>query len=344
MRTIDLRSDTVTQPTDEMRRAMADAEVGDDVFGEDPTVRALEEECAELLGHEAGLFLASGTMANQVAINVLTRPGEEVLLEGSGHSHDWELSGMAVISGVQPRALVGDCGVLVASEVAAALADRPPMRSRVGLVLLENTHNMAGGRVWPRAATVEIQAICRDRGVALHLDGARLFNAAVASGVPVAELAAGFDTVMTCVSKGLSAPVGSVLVGNAETIAEARSSRRLLGGAMRQVGVIAAAGRVAISTMVERLADDHANARRLAEGLIETDGMELAYGHVDTNIVVIDVSGTGRAAGEIVAALGERGVACLPIGPTVIRLVTHRGVDAADIDTALQVAQGVFAA
>jgi len=343
MKTVDLRSDTVTQPTDEMRRAMADAEVGDDVFGEDPTVRALEEECAELLGHQAGLFLASGTMANQVAINILTRPGEEVLLEGSGHSYDWELSGMAVISGVQPRALVGDRGVLVASEVADALAERPPMRSRVALVLLENTHNMAGGRIWPRAATDEIQAICRDRGVALHLDGARLFNAAVASGVPVAELAAGFDTVMTCVSKGLSAPVGSVLVGSTELMDEARRSRRLMGGAMRQVGVIAAAGRVAIHSMVERLADDHANARRLAEGLVEIDGMELAFGHVDTNIVVIDVAGTGRSAAEIVKTLGERDVACLPIGPAVIRMVTHRGVDVDDIDRALQAAREVLA-
>ena len=342
MKTVDLRSDTVTQPTDEMRRAMAEAEVGDDLFGEDPTVRTLEEECAALLGHEAALFFPSGIMANQVAIHVLTRPGEEVLLEASGHSHDWELGGMAVISGVQPRALAGDRGVLLPAEVEGALEERPSIRSRVGLVLLENTHNMAGGRVWPRAATDEIQAICRGRGVAMHLDGARLFNAAVATGVPVAELAAGFDTVMTCVSKGLCAPIGSVLAGNAELMDEARRARRLMGGSMRQVGVVAAAGIVAIRTMVERLAEDHANARRLADGLIEFDGIELAFGHVDTNIVVIDVSGTGRAAAEIIEALDQRGVACLQTGPSLIRLVTHRDVDAGDIDLALQAARAVF--
>lgn len=340
---VDLRSDTVTGPTDEMRSAMATARVGDDVYGEDPTVRALEEDCAELLGHQAGLFVPSGTMGNQIAIHLLTRPGDEVLIEGSGHSYDWELSGMAVISGVQPRVLVGDCGIFDAGDVAQAVAERPVMRSRVSLLIAENTHNMAGGKVWPRAATLEIQRICRDRGVSLHLDGARLFNAAVASGTPAAELAAGFDTVMISLSKGLSAPLGSVLVGAADVIAEARRVRKLLGGGMRQAGVVAAAGCVALETMIERLAEDHANARRLADGLTEIDGVELAYGHVDTNIVAIDVAGCRLQADRFVQELDARGVRCLQMGATVVRLITHRGVDADDVDRAVEAARQAVA-
>jgi len=338
---VDLRSDTVTQPTDEMRRAMAAASVGDDVYGEDPTVRALEEECAELLGHQAGLFVPTGTMGNQVAIHLLTRPGDEVLIEGSGHSYDWELSGMAVISGVQPRVLVGDRGIFDAEGVAQAVAQRSAIRSRVSLLIAENTHNMAGGTVWRRDATLEIQRICRGGGVALHLDGARLFNAAVASRTSAAELAAGFDTVMISLSKGLSAPLGSVLVGSADLIVEARRIRKLLGGGMRQVGVVAAAGRVALETMIERLAEDHANARRLADGLTEIDGVELAYGQVDTNIVTIDVGACRLQAEQFVDELGERGVVCLQMGSTIVRMITHRGVDADDIDKAVAVAREV---
>jgi threonine aldolase len=341
---VDLRSDTVTQPTDEMRRAMAEAEVGDDVYGEDPTVGALEQECAERLGHEAALFVPTGTMGNQIAIHLLTRPGDEVLIEGSGHSYDWELSGMAVISAVQPRVLVGDCGVFDADEVARVLAPRPPIRSRVSLLIAENTHNMAGGKVWPRAATAEIQRICRERHVALHLDGARLFNAAVASSVGAAELAAGFDTVMVSLSKGLCAPLGSILAGSAERMSEARRIRKLLGGGMRQVGVVAAAGRVALASMIDRLAEDHANARRLADGLTALDGIELAYGHCDTNIVVLDLSGTEVGAAGFVSGLGERGIACLQTGADTVRLVTHRGVGAADVDRAIDAAHDLLGA
>jgi len=341
--TVDLRSDTVTEPTAEMRRAMAEAPVGDDVFGEDPTVAALETECAEMLGHEAALFMPTGTMGNQIAIHLLTRPGDEVLIEGSGHSYDWELSGMAVISGVQPRVMVGNCGVFDAEEVAQAVAPRPAIRSRVALLIAENTHTMSGGKVWPRAATDEIQRVCRADDVALHLDGARLFNAAVASGTPVAELAAGFDTVMVSLSKGLSAPMGSILAGGADLITEARRVRKLLGGGMRQAGVVAAAGRVALATMIERLAEDHHNARRLADGLTGIEGVELAFGHVDTNIVVVDVAGCGRSADELVAALGARGIACLQTGPTLLRMVTHRGVDTAGVERAVQAAREVLA-
>ena len=341
-RLIDLRSDTVTMPTVRMRRAMAEADLGDDMYREDPTVCALEKECADLLGYEAALFVPTGTMGNQISIHLLTCPGDEVLIEGSGHSYDWELSGMAVISGVQPRVLVGDRGVFDLSDVEEALAERMSIRSRVSLVIIENTHNMAGGRVWPRDTMAEVQRLARARGAALHLDGARLFNAAVASGTTVADLATGFDTVMVSLSKGLCAPVGSVLAGSADLIEEGRRTRKLLGGGMRQVGVVAAAGRVAIAEMVERLAQDHDNARRLAEGLTELDGVELAYGHCDSNIVVIDVAGCGVDAKEIRDRLGEQGVVCLTTGPNVLRLVTHADIDAADIDFAIGVARGVL--
>ena len=343
-RTVDLRSDTVTMPTARMRRAMAEADVGDDVYREDPTVRALQEECAELLGHEAALFVPTGTMGNQIAIHLLTRPGDEVLIEGSGHSYDWELSGMAVLSGVQPRVLVGDHGVFDPAGVEEALAERPSIQSRVSLVIIENTHNMAGGRVWPADTTAEIQRLARARGAALHLDGARLFNAAVAGNTTVADLAAGFDTVMVSLSKGLCAPVGSLLAGSADLIEDARRTRKLLGGGMRQVGVVAAAGRVAIAEMVERLAEDHDNARRLAAGLSRLDGVELAHGHCDTNIVVIDVSGCAATAEEIRDRLREQGVACLKTGLGVLRFVTHRDVDAADIDFAIAAAREVLGA
>ncbi len=341
---IDLRSDTVTEPTDEMRREMGAAPVGDDVFGEDPTVAALERECAEILGYPASLFVPSGTMGNQIAIRLLTSPGDEVIIEGTGHSYDWELSGMAVISGVQPRVVEGDRGVFEPGCLAEALAPRPAIRSPATLVIVENTHNMSGGRVWPRAALDEVRRIGRECDAALHLDGARLFNAAVASGAPVAELAAGFDTVMVSLSKGLSAPMGSMLAASEQLIGEARRVRKMLGGGMRQVGVVAAAGRVALRAMVERLAEDHANARRLADGLTALEGIELAFGHVDTNIVVVDVGGCSRGADDIVERLGDGGVACLKTGPHYIRFVTHRGVDAKAIDAAVAVARELLRA
>jgi threonine aldolase len=282
-------------------------------------------------------------MGNQIAIRLLTAPGDEVLVEGSGHSYDWELSGMAVISGVQPRVLPGDHGVFDPRSLSEALSPRPLIRSRVSLVVVENTHNMSGGRVWPMATLEEVQRISREHDAALHLDGARLFNAAVASNAPVAELATGFDTVMVSLSKGLSAPIGSMLAGSEPLMREARRVRKMLGGGMRQVGVVAAAGRVALRSMVGRLADDHANARRLADGLISIDGVELAFGHVDTNIVVIDVAGCSLGADALVQRLGAHGVACLKTGPSHVRMVTHRGVDTAAIDRAIVVAREVLA-
>ena len=308
-RLIDMRSDTVTMPTEKMRRAMAQAEVGDDVFQEDPTVSALEEECAELLGYEAALFVPTGTMGNQIAIHLLTRPGDEVLIEGSGHSYDWENSGMAVISGVQPRVLIGDRGVFDVDDVEEALSDRMKLkylRSRVSLVIIENTHNMAGGRVGSHDRMTDVQQLARARGAALHLDGARLFNAAVASGTTVADLAAGFDTVMVSLSKGLCAPLGSLLAGSTGLMEDGRRVRKLLGGGMRQVGVFAAAGIYALENNINRLAEDHSNARRLAKGLSGISGISIDLDKVRTNLVFFEI--TKGSPSEISRRLSEKGV------------------------------------
>lgn len=332
---IDLRSDTVTRPTAKMRQAMAEAEVGDDVYGEDPTARRLEDLAAERLGVEAALFFPTGTMANQAAIRVHTCPGDEVVIEQLGHSHDWELGGAAVISGVQLRAVPGDAGVIRPEALSAILAPRPYHQSRVRLLILENTHNFAGGRVQPQDVVVEATARAREAGLRCHLDGARLFNAAVASGRSAAELAAPFDSVMVSLSKGLSAPAGSLLGGSAAFIAEARRVRKLLGGGMRQVGVLAAAGIVALEEGVERLADDHARARELAAGLLATGRARLAYGEVETNIVVVDVSASGLDAAAFYARAREAGVLCSGSVTGAVRFVTHRHVGAADVATAL---------
>ena len=248
---IDLRSDTVTQPTAAMREAMASADVGDDVYGEDPTVRRLEELAADLLGKQSALFFPTGTMANQVAIHLQCRPGDEVLLEASAHSYDWELGGAAALSGVQVRPILGRAGVLDADVITSALAGRTQLQSRVALVVLENTHNMAGGTVWKPAQLRESAEAARDAGVAVHLDGARLANASVASEATMAELAAPFDSVMISLSKGLSAPAGSLLAGSGALVREARRVRKMFGGGMRQVGVLAAAGIVALDQQIE---------------------------------------------------------------------------------------------
>ncbi len=330
---IDLRSDTVTQPTDAMRRAMAAAEVGDDVYGEDPTVARLQEIGADLLGKPASLFMPTGTMANQVATHLQARPGDEVLIEASGHGVDWELGATAVLSGLQLRAVNGEAGVLHPHHVEAYLATRPYYQSRVAMIVLENTHNMAGGRVYPLPVAREVVALCRERGLRAHLDGARLFNAAIASGRPAAELAADFDTVMVSLSKGLSAPVGSLLAGGADLVREARRVRKLFGGGMRQVGVLAAAALEALQSVVDRLAEDHATARRLADGLLQTGRVSLTFDRVDTNIVVFDVE--GMAAPAFCQAAEDRGVLCTPTAAGAVRLVTHRHITRQIVDDAL---------
>ena len=304
MTPIDLRSDTVTKPTPEMRRAMAEAEVGDDVYGEDPTVNRLEQKAAELLGKEAALFVPSGTMGNAIAVRLLTERGDEVLVERRSHVVRYELGGMSAISGVMPRMVDGPGGHLAPEQVRAALSPHAYYKSDVRLVVLENTHNLGGGTVQPLAAQQAVIAAARECGFRVHLDGARLWNAAVALGVAPASLCEGVDTVMACLSKGLCAPVGSLVASTRARIAEARRVRKLLGGGMRQAGVLAAAGLVALESLVPRLAEDHANARLLGEAFAKGRGVTLAP--VETNIVVGVLE--GRSAPDAVAALRERGV------------------------------------
>ncbi len=334
---IDLRSDTVTRPTAAMRRAMAEAEVGDDVFREDPTVRRLEEAAAARTGKEAALFVPTGTMGNQIAVNVWTRPGQEVILEERSHIFNYEMGTMAVFSGVLPRPLRGDDGVLSVESVRKAI--RPPVYylTQTGLIALENTHNMAGGTIFPVSGAETICALARAQRIPVHLDGARLFNAAVALRRDPAELARPFDSAMFCLSKGLGAPVGSLICGPAGFIDEALRVRKRMGGGMRQAGVLAAAGLVALEENVERLAEDHQNALRLAEGISGIRGLSIESARVQTNIVVFAVVGDGITAKEVVGRWKEEGVLALAIDETQVRAVTHYDVDRAGVERALAI-------
>ena len=330
---IDLRSDTVTRPTAEMRRAMATAEVGDDVYGEDPTVRALEERAAGIVGLEAALFVPSGSMGNQIAINLATSPGDEVLAEEGSHVVLYELGAMAAISGAQVKTLVGVGGLPSQEDVRPILSAPPEYDiSRVRLFVLENSHAHAGGRVLPLAAVSELQTMAQGREVALHLDGARVFNAAHALGRDVSDLVSGFDSVMFCLSKGLGAPVGSMLCGSASFIEEARVIRKRLGGGMRQVGILAAAGLWALDHHRERLVDDHRRAQRIAVCLSELPGMGLS-GEVETNMVIaeLDDPSLDRA---FLQGLHDRGLLAGSMGPGRVRFVTHLDVDDSDLDAA----------
>ncbi len=330
---IDLRSDTVTLPTAAMRQAMASAEVGDDVYGEDPTVRKLEERAAELLGMEAALFVPSGTMGNQIAIACHTRPGQEVIVEAGSHIYNVELGTMARFSGVQPRALLGERGVFTAQEAAEAIRPDLYYLSPTGLVCVENTHNAAGGRIWPLATAQEVLEVAHRRGIPVHLDGARILNAAVGLGISVQELVSGFDSAMFCLSKGLGCPVGSVLGGSREFIAQARRVRKALGGGMRQAGILAAAGLYALDHHVDRLALDHAHACLLAEGLASIPGLSLCP--PDTNIVIFEIE-RGSGADVLCARLRQRGVLASPAGAGTssrkVRMVTHLGISRGDVE------------
>ncbi len=323
MKPIDLRSDTVTHPTPGMRKAMAAAEVGDDVFGEDPTVRRVEARVAELLGFEAALFVPSGTMGNAIAIRILTERGDEVLVEHRSHVVRYELSAMSALSGVMPR-MVAEApdGHLTPEHVRAAVAPRAYYKSDVSLVVLENTHNLAGGTV---LGVAEVQAVIgagKEAGFRVHVDGARIWNAAVALGVPPSALVAGADTVMTCLSKGLGCPVGSLVASSRERIEKARRVRKLLGGGMRQVGILAAAGLWALDEAIPRLAEDHARARQLGEALGRGRGVRVT--RPQTNIVVATLE--SRPAPDVAAALAERDVLAIAMDARTLRLVTHRDV------------------
>jgi len=330
---IDLRSDTVTRPTPAMRQAMGAAEVGDDVYGEDPTVNRLEKEAATVFGREAAIFVPTGTMGNQIAIRLHTEHGQEVICESRSHVLDWEMAMMASFAGCQARTVEGVRGVLTWEKIRRAIGPKIYYRQPTGLVCLENTHNMAGGTVTSLEVLKEVWRGAKEVGLPVHLDGARVFNAATALGRSVAELTAGFDTVMFCLSKGLGAPVGSVLVGSAKAIERARVFRKALGGGMRQAGVIAAAGLIALSEMTKRLAEDHANARLLAESVANEAGAEIDLDAVETNIVIFSLRGEGDAA-AFCAALKRKGVLASAIGPHSVRFVTHYDVSRADCQEA----------
>src|SRR6201996_1976163 len=329
---IDLRSDTVTRPTPAMREAMASAEVGDDVYSEDPTVNRLEKEVAEGFGREASIFVPTGTMGNQIAIRLHTQHGQEVICEARAHVLDWEMAMMSAFSGCQARTVAAERGILTWDHITPAIGAKIYYRAQTGLISLENTHNMAGGTVTPLAVMEEIWAGAREAGLPVHLDGARVFNAATALGISVAKLTSGFDTVMFCLSKGLGAPVGSMLVGSRKAIEQSRIYRKALGGGMRQAGVLAAAGLIALHEMPKRLHEDHANARRLAEAVAaEPAAAEIDLETVQTNIVIFKLRGKEKSSGgdaaAFVAALKQKGVLVSAIGPHAVRFVTHYDVD-----------------
>ena len=339
---IDLRSDTVTKPTPGLRRAMAEAEVGDDVYGEDPTVNRLERRAAEILGKEAALFVPTGTMGNTIGIKVHTNHGEEVVCDYRSHILDWELSMTAWFAGCLVRSIPTNDGVLRWRDVEPVLRKETAHNAPTSLVHLENSHNMGGGSVYP---IDEIDAICdraHDRGLRVHMDGARIFNAAIACGAPVARIASKVDTVMFCLSKGLGAPVGSMLAGSHEAVDRGRLFRKRLGGGMRQAGVLAAAGLVALEEMPERLCDDHANAKFLAEGLAGLPGVSIDLRKVVTNIVIFDIADAKIAPEELTARAKARGVLLSGAGGTRMRLVTHFDVSGQDCEQALEVLAAIF--
>ncbi len=340
----DLLSDTLTRPTEAMRRAMAAAEVGDDVFGEDPTVRDLEERVAAMLGHEAGLFTPSGSLANQLGLRLHVPPGSELLADELAHVVRAEMGAAAVFSGITTRTWRAPRGLLDPPTVLPMVTTGAgPYQVQTALVVVENTHNFGGGTVQPLAALQQLRRETSAVGVRMHLDGARLWNAHVASGVALDDYGRTADTVSVCLSKGLGAPVGSVLVGSVDLMAQARVWRKRYGAGMRQVGILAAAGLHALDHHLERLAEDHARARRFAEGCADVAPGVVDPGSVETNIVVLDVGAVGMAAADVVAALAEHGVRTYAVGPTRVRATWHLDVDDAGTDAAIAAARAVLA-
>ena len=338
---VDLQSDTVTKPTPEMRRFMCDAEVGDEQKGEDPTVNALQDAVAELLGKEAALFLPSGTMCNEIAMRVHCRPGDEMLAHRTAHPIHFETGGPAALAGVNVSALDGPGGQYDADAVAAAIRPDNRYMPKSRLLWVEQTSNLGGGSIWPLARITAVTNVARARGLRTHLDGARLLNAVLASGVSARDFAAPFDSAWIDFTKGLGAPVGAAIAGSREFIAEAWRLKQQMGGAMRQAGIIAAGGLYALRHHVKRLAEDHANARRLAEGLAELPGIVVDPASVETNIVIFGVPGDAEAA---ITALLARGVRMGAMGPRTIRAVTHLDVSPAQVERALDAARAVFRA
>lgn len=338
---LDFRSDTITEPTEEMREAMARATVGDDGREGDPTVRELEEYSAQLLGKEAGLFVVSGTAGNLVALLAHTIPGQEIIMEKDAHLYWYEVGGMAAVGGLVVNRVPGTDGVMAAADVEAAIRGENIHFPQTSLICLENTHNVAGGTCWTVAQMAAVKQVAERRGIPIHLDGARIFNAAVALGVEAKAIAAQTDSATFCLSKGLSAPVGAIIVGSKAFIEAARKKRKMLGGTLRQGGVIAAAGLVAVKTMVERLAEDHANARRLAEKMSRIQGVAVDLAKVQTNIVRTKVSALGVPAATVAERLAQKNVYALAQQADTLRWLTHRQVTASDVDEAAAVMAAV---
>ncbi len=335
---IDLRSDTVTQPTDAMRKAMARAEVGDDVYGEDPTVNRLQDMAAALLGKRAALFVPSGTMGNQLAIRAHTQPGQEVIVESKAHIVRYEQGAAGALAGVQLHWVVGDRGIMTAEQVEAAIRPKDPYSIPTGLICIENTHNSGGGTIYSLSTIEKIRAIATKHGIPMHLDGARLFNAVAATTLPAATYAQHFETVSFCLSKGLGAPAGSLLVSSdMPLIDRARRFRRMYGGAMRQSGILAAAGIYALEHHVTRLRTDHDHAKKLARALQQIPAVRIAPQHVETNIVIFDVPDHRLAPADLVAQLKDHGVLIHAIGGRSFRAVTHLNISTKQIDEAAEV-------
>jgi threonine aldolase len=341
-RYIDLRSDTVTKPTPAMREAMMRAEVGDDVYAEDPTVNRLQDHVAALLGKEAALFVPSGVMANQIAIKCHTQPGEEIIVEAGGHVFNYETAAAAFISNTQVMPIAGTRGVMRLEQIIPAIRSDIYYNPRTALICLENTHNRAGGTIYPLDEIERISLYARSRNIRMHLDGARLWNASVATGIALKVYASQFDTVSVCFSKGLGAPVGSALVGSRETITRARKFRKILGGGMRQAGILAAAALHAVEHHQERLAIDHANARKFAEAMNGIRGVSVDPSAVQTNIVVLEIGETGRTVEECIRRSRDAGVLISEMGYTTLRAVTHMDVSEEEVMHAAEIVAGIL--
>ncbi len=336
MKIVDLRSDTVTLPTSAMREAICRAELGDDVFGEDPTVNQLEKMAAERVEKEAALLVTSGTMGNLACVLTYCGRGEEVVLGDQSHTFLYEAGGISALGGIHPHTVRNEPdGTMRLEDIETAIRGDNLHFPRTRLICLENTHNRCGGAALTPEYTDAVVALAKERGLSVYLDGARVFNAAVALGIDVRELTRGVDSLSFCLSKGLSAPVGSVVCGSSEFVAEARRARKILGGGMRQAGIIAAAGIVALQKMVDRVAEDHKNARRLAEGIVHIRGLSIDPARVQTNIVYFEVATDRLKAEKLVTELGKRGIKLLCVGSSRLRMVTHYGISSDDIDLAL---------
>lgn len=343
MKVVDFRSDTITKPTEEMRKAIFDAEVGDDVYEEDPTINKLEEMAAKIVGKEAALFVPTGTMGNQLAVLCHTQRGNEIILEERSHIYNYEVGGIAFLSGVQARIVKGHNGIMSASDIEKAIvADDDIHHPQTGLICLENTHNMAGGIVIPPESMKEIYDLAKKYDLPVHLDGARVFNASTALGCDVKEITKYCDSIMFCLSKGLCAPVGSMLAGNKAFITKARRYRKMLGGGMRQAGILAAAGIVALTSMIERLAEDHVNTKLLSEGLKDINGININMDTVQSNILMMDITTPDYDSYSLVAKLKEEGILVSDINSSRIRFVTHKYISKDDINHTISVIKSIL--